>query len=60
MPNPKMEALTKDSSEQQIRDAISAEIETCMGEPGAEQKACAGRAYGMAREATGKALDYGR
>jgi len=60
MPNPKMEALTKDSSEEQIREAISAEIETCMREPGAEQKACAGRAYGMAREATGKALDYGR
>ena len=55
-----MEALTEESSEQQIRDAISAEIETCMGEPGADQKACAGRAYGMAREATGKALDYGR
>lgn len=60
MPNPKMEALTKDSSDAQIQEAISAEIETCMGEPGAEQKACAGKAYGMAREATGKALDYGR
>ena len=60
MPNPKMEALTKDSSEGQIQEAINAEIETCMGEPGADQKACAGRAYGMAREATGKALDYGR
>ena len=60
MPNPKMEALTKDSSPEQIREAISAEIEICMGEPGAEQKACAGRAYGMARSKTGKALDYGR
>lgn len=60
MPNPKMEALTKDSSPEQIREAISSEIETCMGEPGAEQKACAGRAYGIAREKTGKALDYGR
>jgi len=60
MPNPKMDALTKDSTDPQIQEAISAEIETCMGEPGAEQKACAGRAYGMAREATGKALDYGR
>jgi len=60
MPNPKMDALTKDSSEDQIQDAISAEIELCMGQPGAEQKACADRAYGMAREATGKALDYGR
>jgi len=60
MPNPKMERLTRDSSPEQIREAISAEIEACMHEPGAEQKACAGRAYGMAREATGKALDYGR
>ncbi len=60
MPNPKMDALTKDSSDQQIQDAISAEIEQCMGQPGAEQKACAGRAYGMARSATGKALDLGR
>jgi len=55
-----MSALTKDSSPEQIREAISAEIEICMGEPGAEQRACAGKAYGMAREKTGKALDYGR
>lgn len=60
MPNPKMEALNKDSTDAQIQEAISAEIETCMHEPGAEQKACAGRAYGMARSATGKALEYGR
>ena len=60
MPNPKMDALTKDSSDSQVQEAISAEIEACMSEPGADQKACAGRAYGMAREATGKALDYGR
>jgi len=60
MPNPKMDALSKDSSDSQIQDAISEEIRLCMGQPGAEQKACAGRAYGMAREKTGKALDYGR
>ncbi len=60
MPNPKMEALTKDSSEQQVRDAISSEIEHCMGKPGADQKQCAAIAYSMARESTGKALDYGR
>ena len=60
MPNPKMDALNKNSSEKQIQEAISSEIETCMGEPGADQKACAGRAYGMAREKTGKALDYGQ
>jgi len=60
MPNPKMGALTKDSSPEQIRDAISSEIETCMHKPGADQKQCAAIAYSMAREATGKALDYGR
>ncbi len=60
MPNPTMEKLTKDSSDAQIQEAINAEIKLCMGEPGADQKACAGKAYGMARSATGKALDLGR
>ena len=60
MPNPKMERLTKDSSDSQIQEAISSEIETCMGQPGADQKACAGRAYGMARQATGKELNLGQ
>ncbi len=60
MPNPKMDALTKDSSDQQIQEAISAEVEICMGQPGADQKACAGQAFGIAREATGKALDFGQ
>ena len=60
MPNPKMAALTKDSSHQQIQEAISAEIEICMNEGGKDQKACAGRAYGMARDKTGKSLDYGK
>ncbi len=60
MPNPKMDALTKDSSPEQIREAISSEIEHCMGKPGAEQRACAGKAYGIARQKTGKELDYGR
>jgi len=61
MPNPKMDKLTKDSSDSQIQEAISSEIEYCMSnEPGADQKACAGRAYGMAREATGKELNYGQ
>ena len=60
MPNPKMDALTKDSTDPQIQDAISSEIEMCMKQPGAEQKACAGRAYGMARQATGKELNYGK
>ncbi|KKL78087.1 hypothetical protein LCGC14_2028370 [marine sediment metagenome] len=60
MPNPKMEALNKTSSDKQIQEAISAEVQTCMGEPGAEQKACAGKAFGIARQKTGKALDLGR
>ena len=60
MPNPKMDALNNNSTDPQIQEAISAEIELCMSEPGAERKACAGRAYGMAKEATGKALDNGR
>ncbi len=60
MPNPAMERLTKDSPDTQIQDAISQEVSICMKEPGAEQKACAGRAFGIAREKTGKALDLGR
>ncbi len=60
MPNPAMEKLNKDSTDTQINEAISAEIEQCMSEPGADQKACAGKAFGMARDATGKELDLGR
>jgi len=60
MPNPKMDALNENSPDSQIREAISAEIELCMKEPGADQKACAGKAFGMAREKTGKELNYGR
>ena len=64
MPNPTMDNLTAESTDQQVQDAISAEIELCMGQPappGAEdqQKYCAGKAYGMAREKTGKELAYG-
>ena len=60
MPNPKMDALTKDSTDPQVQEAISSEIEMCMKEPGADQKACAGKAYGMARSKTGKELNYGK
>lgn len=65
MPNSAMDNLTSESTEQQIQEAISREIEICMGQPapeGAEdkQKYCAGKAYGMAREKTGKSLNYGR
>ena len=61
MPNPKMESLNNNSTDAQVQEAISAEIEYCMStEPGAEQKACAGKAYGMAKEKTGKELNYGQ
>jgi len=61
-----MDKLDKDSSPMMIKDAISAEMEMCMKEPPPEgmkedhQKYCAGKAYGMAREASGKTLDYGK
>lgn len=54
-----VEALTKDSSMERIREAISASIKKLMDE-GKNQKEAAGQAYGMAREATGKSLDLGR
>jgi hypothetical protein len=57
MPNTAMDNLSPDSNDSQIQEAISAEMEICMQEPGADQKSCAGKAYGMAREKTGKPLD---
>lgn len=60
MPNPAMEKLTKDSTDPQVQEAISAEIEHCMGKPGADSKQCAAMAYSMAREKTGKELNYGQ
>lgn len=52
--------LTEQSNPEQIRDAISKSIEQCMKEGGRTQKECAGQAYGIAKDKTGKALDYGR
>ena len=49
--------LTPDSSMNQIQDAISATIKKLM-EEGKSQKDAAGQAYGMAREKTGKELNY--
>lgn len=51
--------LTKDSTTEQIREAISSTIQQLMGE-GKTQEQAAGQAYGMAREKTGKSLDFGR
>jgi len=56
MPNPAMERLTKDSNDKDVQEAISAEIEHCMKKGGKTQKECAGMAYGMARQQTGKSL----
>jgi len=49
--------LTPDSSMNQIQDAISATIKKLM-EEGKSQKDAAGQAYGMAREKTGKELNF--
>ena len=58
MPMP-VEQLTPDSPEGTIREAISQSIAMCMKE-GKEQKECAGMAFGMAREVTGKELTEGK
>jgi len=59
MPLP-VESLTRESNDHSIQDAISASIEQCMKEGGRTQKECAGMVYGMARDATGKELGYGK
>lgn len=67
MPLP-VDNLTPQSPVPAIRDAISASIEQCMAEPipegydvneGNKQKWCSGKAYGIAREKTGKELAEG-
>jgi hypothetical protein len=45
--------LTPDSSPQAVKDAISASIAQCIKE-GKDQKQCAGIAYSIAREKSGK------
>jgi len=55
-----VEALTKDSSIEQVREAISQTISYLIKNEGKTQKEAAGQAYGMARDKTGKALDFGR
>ena len=53
-----VESLTPDSPTTAIREVISKSIEQCMGE-GKEQKECAGMAYGIARDKTGRSLGEG-
>ena len=55
-----VESLTPDSTEQSIKDAISASMSQCMKEGGKEMKECAGMIYDMARTATGKELRFGK
>lgn len=58
MPLP-VDNLTKESSLQSIRDAISGSIEACMKEEGRDQKQCAAIAYSIARKNTGNPLREG-
>lgn len=51
--------LNENSSMEQIRGAISKTIQELMDE-GKTQKEAAGQAYGMARQATGKELNFGK
>ena len=64
-----VESLTSESTDPDIQEKISQSIAQCMSEPIPEgydvqesnkQKWCAGKAYGMARDRTGKELNYGR
>jgi len=54
-----VENLTPDSPLTSIREAISQSIAQCIRE-GRDQKECAGMAYGIARDKTGKSLNEGR
>lgn len=54
-----VESLNENSTSDQIRSAISQSIQTCMDE-GKEQKQCAGMSYDIARDKTGKSLDFGK
>lgn len=55
MPLP-AEGLTKDSSDEEIKNAISASIKQCMDEGGREQAQCIAMVYSMSRKATGKRM----
>jgi len=52
--------LTDKSTTEQIREAISATIKYLMENEGKSQKDAAGQAYGMARDKTGKELNFGK
>ena len=50
-----VESLTPDSPTGSIREAISKSIQKCI-EEGKSQEECAGMAYGIAKDKTGKPL----
>lgn len=55
-----VENLTPQSNDRDVQEAISMSIETCMREGGRDQKQCAAIAYSIARDKTGKELNFGR
>lgn len=68
MPMP-VDKLTDQSDDKTTQDAISASIQMCMREPipagtnvkdSEKQKWCSGKSYGIARQKTGKPLNYGK
>ncbi len=54
-----VDKLNENSTIEQIREAISQTISTLINE-GKTQEEAAGQAYGMARDKTGKSLDFGK
>ncbi len=58
MPLP-VESLNENSQTAQINEAISQSISQCVNE-GQEQKECVGKVFGIAKERTGKQLDFGK
>lgn len=54
-----VESLTENSNIEEIREAISQSIEKCVNE-GTDQKQCAAMSYDIAREKTGKELNFGK
>jgi len=52
--------LNEKSTTEQIREAISATIKYLMENEGKTQEQAAGQAFGMAREKTGKELNFGK
>lgn len=55
-----VQQLTPESTDPDVQEAVSESIRTCMEEGGKTQQECAGMAYGIARDKTGKELNYGK